>query len=404
MSRQPEESWVRSWSKENGLGIEWELGVVDVDHLGLVEGGGTDLIDAVRRIDTTAEGWLHDELYSHTVECVTPPSGTVRDAVDFLGDRVRLLRSVAARQHRRLFSAGSHPFSKAQDYSLTEDSRREARVARIGRGPNDMQIWSVHIHVGVTSPEAAVAAMRELHAHTPYFMAFTGSSPFWEGEDTGLLASRPAVYVGRPFRGPAPLFESWEQYQKTAQSLQLAKRISHPKDLHWEVRITPHGTVELRVCDGLASLKEIGAVAALAQCLVARAEENVRQGKPLTEVDEVMFDGNRRMAMRYGMGARFVTPDGDMRRLRERLPGLVEDLKPFAERLGCAEELAHCCEMSAQYTADERSAPAGARQRTAAVQGRSLQAAVRQSAGELDRSLLQHRSLAAASMEHPGVA
>ena len=83
MEPQESEPWVKRWSPENRLGVEWELGMIGDDYA-LVEQGGTRVIEEIRASDPDSETWLHDELFSHTVEVVTPPCDTVADAVAFL--------------------------------------------------------------------------------------------------------------------------------------------------------------------------------------------------------------------------------------------------------------------------------------------------------------------------------
>ena len=53
------------------------------------------------------------------------------------------------------------------------------------------------------------------------------------------------------------------------------------KEVWWDIRPHPDfGTVELRICDGLPTLHEVGMVAALTQCLVDSFDREIDRGLP----------------------------------------------------------------------------------------------------------------------------
>jgi carboxylate-amine ligase len=113
------------------------------------------------------------------------------------------------------------------------------------------------------------------------------------------------------------------------------------REVWWDIRPHPDfGTVELRVCDGLPSLQEIGAVAALAQCLVEQFDTQLDRGYTLPTPASWILRENKWRAARYGLDANIVVDEqGTVRPVRRALLDLVEDLMPTAKRLGCAAEL-----------------------------------------------------------------
>src|SRR4028118_1519455 len=65
------------------------------------------------------------------------------------------------------------------------------------------------------------------------------------------------------------------------ETLISTKSIDSVREVWWDVRPHPDfGTVELRICDGLPTLDEIGAVAARSQCRAARAASPPAPGAP----------------------------------------------------------------------------------------------------------------------------
>ncbi|COZ95346.1 carboxylate-amine ligase [Mycobacterium tuberculosis] len=45
--------------------------------------------------------------------------------------------------------------------------------------------------------------------------------------------------------------------------------IDHMDEIRWDIRPSPHlGTLEVRICDGVSNLRELGALVALTHCLI----------------------------------------------------------------------------------------------------------------------------------------
>jgi carboxylate-amine ligase len=126
------------------------------------------------------------------------------------------------------------------------------------------------------------------------------------------------------------------------ETLIRAGAIESVREVWWDVRPHPDfGTVELRVCDGLPTLDEIGVVAALAQCLVEQFDTQLDRGYTLPTPAEWVLRENKWRAVRYGLDADVVVDDqGTVRPVRETIAELVEELMPVARRLGCEAELA----------------------------------------------------------------
>jgi carboxylate-amine ligase len=120
-----------------------------------------------------------------------------------------------------------------------------------------------------------------------------------------------------------------------------AGAIESVREVWWDVRPHPDfGTVELRVCDGLPTLDEIGAVAALTQCLVEQFDTQLDRGYTLPTPSEWVVRENKWRAVRYGLDAEIVVDEqGTVAPVRDALAGLVEELLPTARKLGCEAEL-----------------------------------------------------------------
>ena len=119
--------------------------------------------------------------------------------------------------------------------------------------------------------------------------------------------------------------------------------IESVREVWWDIRPHPDfGTVELRICDGLPTLDEIGAVAALAQCLVEQFDTQLDRGYTLPDAGRLGAAGEQ-------VAGRPLRPRRRDRRRREghRPAGAAGDARPGRgpdarrrSRLGCAAELA----------------------------------------------------------------
>jgi carboxylate-amine ligase len=138
------------------------------------------------------------------------------------------------------------------------------------------------------------------------------------------------------------------------ETLIASHAVQSVREVWWDIRPHPgFGTVELRICDGLPTLREVGAVAALSQCLVDQFDTQLDRGYSLPRPTSWLVRENKWRAARYGLDARILIDEsGATRPLREAVTELIDDLSPLAGRLGCSEELAdaaHILETGASY-------------------------------------------------------
>jgi carboxylate-amine ligase len=126
--------------------------------------------------------------------------------------------------------------------------------------------------------------------------------------------------------------------------------IDDVSELRWDIRPSPRlGTLEVRVCDGVPTLHEVAALAALTHCLVVDLGERLAAGEALPRLAPWHVQENKWRAARYGLETIVIVDAGSGGRaggpVRERLvteeiADLLERLAPVARRLGCTEELA----------------------------------------------------------------
>jgi carboxylate-amine ligase len=271
------------------------------------------------------------ELPASQIELNTPPSATVGEAIAALAEG-RHAVAAAAEGLARPAVAGVHPFA-APLGELTAGERYDAILARYGEVARAQLVSALQVHVAVGSAERTLAVYNALRGHLPELAALAANAPFHAGRDTGLASARALIGGLLPRQGVPPAFASWDEYADA-----LAWSVPEPGSWWWEVR--PHltyGTLEVRVCDAQTTLEEAAAVTAYVHALVAwLAGRDDLDAPPTWRIAE-----NRWAALRHGVEATFKDLGSIAERpVRDLLLERVETLKPYAERLGCAEELA----------------------------------------------------------------
>ena len=324
-------------SPTSSLGVEWELQLVDRESRQLTSG-------AAEILGELSGGGSHPsakpELLQSTVEVITGICGTVSEAVTDLSATVAQLVPLAEQRGLGLACSGTHPFTDWNTQQISDDPRYRKLVQDMQWLARRMQIFGVHVHVGVRSGDKAIAIVNALSAYIPHLLALSASSPYWKGNDTGLASARSKVFEGLPTAGLPHSLDDWSQFERYMATLIKTQTISSIKEVWWDVRPHPDfGTVELRIADGLPTIAEVAMVAALSQCLVDVLDRELDKGYVLPRPRRWVVQENKWRAARYGLDASIIVGEDDVQPVRDALRELVQDLRPTAERLGCAGEL-----------------------------------------------------------------
>ncbi|HEX2700848.1 MAG TPA: glutamate--cysteine ligase [Acidimicrobiales bacterium] len=358
-------------SETTSLGVEMELELVDAETREL-RSAASEILDVlgVAHGDGGHPKAKH-ELLESTIEIITGVCATVAEARADLAATLAELRVETDRRNIEILCSGTHPFSRWEDQQVSPDARYHQLVEEMQWMARRLQIFGIHVHVGVRTAEKAIAIANALSSYIPHFLGLSASSPFWMGRDTGLASARSKVFEGLPTAGLPYQLSGWAEFERFMTTLISAKAISSIREVWWDIRPHPNfGTVELRICDGLPTLREVASVAAMSHCLVEWMSGVYDRDGQLPVHRGWIIRDNKWRAARYGVDADIIVDDdGRLVPLRLAIADLVDQLSPLAERLGCAAELEHALVMA------ER--PSYVRQReAAAAAGGSLVAVV----------------------------
>ncbi|HEY8319149.1 MAG TPA: glutamate--cysteine ligase [Amnibacterium sp.] len=327
-------------SERSTLGLEWELALVD-QQTGDLVGAAPELLAAVARDHEHLAPHITSELLTNTVEVVSGVNRTVSAGVADLTRTIEAVTEAAEARGFEVICSGTHPFAHWSEQQVTAKERYATLIDRTQIWGRQLLIWGVHMHVGIDHPDKALPILDALLTYYPHFQALSASSPFSNGEATGYASSRAMLFQQLPTAGLPPKLTKWSEYEALVDDLVHVGVIDSWDEIRWDIRPSPKwGTVEVRACDGLPTTLEVGALAALVQCLVDDFSQRLDDGETLPTMQPWFTRENKWRAARYGMDAIvIVNAAGDERHVEDDTRDLITRLEPVADRLGCVTEL-----------------------------------------------------------------
>ncbi|MGH1418268.1 MAG: carboxylate-amine ligase [Hyphomicrobiaceae bacterium] len=321
------------------FGIEEEYHLVDLETRALAS-SPTELMDACKSVlgDQVSPEFFRSQIEIGTRVCRSFSEGR---------DELSRLRTTIAREANKLglapIAASTHPFAPKSALQTTPKERYQ-ELARdfVGIGRR-LAICGMHTHVAIEDPELRIDLMNQVRYFLPHLLMFSTSSPFWEGDDTGMKSYRLAVFHGLPRTGLPQRFESFGAYQRTVDVLIKGGVIGDASKIWWDLRPSSRfPTLEQRVTDVATKIDDAMAIAALYICLLRMLYRLRRSNQSWRTYPAFLIAENLWRAQRYGVDDKlFDLGTGTLvpfKSLAEELIGLVSE---DADALGCRAEINH---------------------------------------------------------------
>lgn len=327
-------------SARSSVGMEWELMLADTATGDLIP-RAPDLLAALEERSSLERYTVTGELLTNTVEVTSGIGDTVAAAVDDIADAIAEVRTYTDPHGIDLLCAGSHPFAQWYDQSVTDKTRYHKLIERTQWWGRNMMIWGIHIHVGVDDVNKVFPIINALAVYLPHLQALSASSPFWAGERTGYASNRALVFQQLPTAGlPWPL-QNWSEFEGYLDDMVGTGVMEDATEVRWDIRPAPRwGTIEVRACDGMSTLPELAALAALVQVLVEHFSRRLDEGLPLETIQPWFIRENKWRAARYGLDARVIVDHlGTQRPVTDHLRETLAEIGGIADDLKCAREL-----------------------------------------------------------------
>jgi carboxylate-amine ligase len=336
-----------SRSAQSTLGVEWEVALVD-RRTGATRPAAEEVFEAIEAADpelADPEGQtphIAREFLANTVEMVTGVATRVSEATDQLQHLTDRLRAYTDPLGIDLFSAGTHPLAEWRTEQVSAKERYQKVLDRTQYWGHQMLMYGIHVHVGIDARDKALPVVNQLVNYYPHLLALSANSPYWGGHDTGYASQRAMIFQQIPTAGLPFGFEQWHEFEDYTRDLLQTGVIDEASENRWDIRpVAKYGTVEMRVCDGVSTLEEIGALTALTQCLVEETSRRVEAGERIPLMPRWHAEENKWRAARYGIEAIIIQDARNNERLvTDDTIDLLNRLEPIAGQLGCSEELA----------------------------------------------------------------
>jgi glutamate---cysteine ligase / carboxylate-amine ligase len=320
------------------VGIEEEYLLVDLDTRDVNENPPARLLQMCTE---RGAGHINPEFLRSQLEVSTRVCHSVSEARADLARLRAIIVEVAAGYGLAPIAASTHPFARATRQMPTEKEQFFALAREMQAAARRLMVCGMHVHVGIDDDDLRVDLMNQLSYFVPHLVALSCSSPFWEGERTGLMSFRLNLFSSLPRTGLPERFSSYSELRRHLDMLTRTGVIENSTKMWWDIRPNPrHPTVEMRVMDCCTSIDDSVCLAALVLCL-SRMLYRLRSGNQSWRwYKNVLIAENRWRAMRYSFDEQLLDfARGELVPFSQVADELLELVREDAEQLGCVREV-----------------------------------------------------------------
>ncbi|WP_170751040.1 carboxylate-amine ligase [Ruegeria lacuscaerulensis] len=338
--------------QEYTLGIEEEYLLVNRDTFELAEAPEA-LMEACQ---ADFQGQVSPEFLQCQIEVGTRPHATIAGAREDLKRLRSCVAKRAADYNLAPVAVSCHPFADWKKQSHTRKDRYDALHHALGGVARRMLICGMHVHIGIDDPALRADLMPQLSYFLPHLLALSTSSPYWNGEDTGLSSYRLTVFDNLPRTGLPPTLASWADYERTTGILVELGVIEDTSKIWWDLRPSHRfPTLETRIMDVQPRLEHALSLAAMVQALTRMLCRLKARNLRWRNYDQFLIGENRWRAQRYGVGEGMIDfGDRSIKPMPELMGELMGLLAEDTEALGTMTELARLQQIAQNGTSATR--------------------------------------------------
>ena len=325
---------------EFSVGIEEEYLLVDKSTRDLCNDPPDNMVEECAAL---CGGQVTPEFLRSQIEVGTRPCRTIAEARADLASLRRAVIQVAGHYDLAPIAASTHPFGSWHEQLPTPKERYNILEHDMQAAARRLLICGMHVHVGIADDELRIDLMNQFNYFLPHLLALSCSSPFWEGEDTGLLCYRLTVFDALVRTGLPEQFSSYGEYQRHVNILRTAGVVEDASKIWWDLRPSArYPTLETRIMDVCTDLDDAACLAALTVCLMRMLYRLRKDNQRWRAYSRMLVSENRWRAMRYGPDEGLIDfGRGEIVPFAALLDELLELVEEDAAALDCAAEVAH---------------------------------------------------------------
>ena len=319
------------------LGIEEEYLVVDASSLDLVEAPDELMNACVKQLGSQ----VSPEFLRCQIEVGTRVCKNIGEARKDLSHLRRTIKALCNEYGLEPIAVSTHPSANWQAQKFTDKERYRTLEKDLAGVARRMLICGMHVHVGIEDNDLRIDLMNQFSYFLPHLLALSTSSPFWEGQVTGLQSYRLTVFDNLPRTGIPAQFDSYSEFQRAVQTIVDTKSIEDASKIWWDLRPSVRfPTLESRICDVAPRLEDALTLAAITQCLMRMLYMLRRENQRWRQYDRFLIEENRWRAQRYGLSEGLIDFGiGQIVAFDQLVEELIDLVMPHAEVFGCVDEV-----------------------------------------------------------------
>jgi carboxylate-amine ligase len=335
------------------VGVEEEYLLVDKETRDLVVDPPASIMDDCQKV---LQRQVSPEFMKAQIEIGTKVCNSIDEVRTDLARLRSVIVDVTGKHGLAPIAASTHPYARWLDQKHTERERYETLSSEMQAAARRLLICGMHVHVGIEDDELRIDLMNQFSYFLPHLLALSCSSPFWEGEDTGLKSYRLTVFDALPRTGLPEHFASWAEYRRHVDVLIHAGLIKDATKIWWDMRPSDrYPTLEVRVADVCTRLDDAVCIASLVVCALRMLYRLRCENRRWRIYTRMLLMENRWRAMRYSfdeglidLAKGIIVPHSEL--VDEMLGIIRED----AEELGCLKDVEHARKILADGTSAHR--------------------------------------------------
>ncbi|MEP7247451.1 MAG: carboxylate-amine ligase, partial [Gammaproteobacteria bacterium] len=302
------------------------------------------------------EGQIAPEFLRSQIEVSTRVCRSMEEARADLARLRGIIVEVSGRHGLAPIAASTHPFARAKVQKHTDKDHYSGMAQEMQSVGRRLLIGGMHVHVGIDNDDLRIDLMNQLSYFLPHLLALSCSSPFWEGEQTGLKSFRMTVFNSLPRTGLPERFESYSEFRRHLDTLIRNGLIEDTTKIWWDLRPSSrYPTLETRIMDCCTSIDDSVCLAALTVSLLRMLYRLRRANQSWRRYPNVLIAENRWRAMRYSFDEKFLDlAKGEMVAFPELLEEIIALVHEDSQALNCSREVAHARKIVARGTSAHR--------------------------------------------------
>jgi carboxylate-amine ligase len=335
------------------IGIEEEYLLVDKETRDLCADPPKSIME---ECEERLSGQVSPEFMRAQIEIGTRVCQSVEEAREDLARLRSTIVEVTGQHGLAPVAASTHPWARWLDQKTTERERYDTLSAEMQAAARRLLICGMHVHVGIEDDELRIDLMNQFSYFLPHLLSLSCSSPFWDGENTGLKSYRLTVFDALPRTGLPERFASFAEYRRHVGVMINAGLIQDATKIWWDMRPSDrYPTLEMRITDVCTRMDDTITIAALTVCIMRMLYRLRCANRRWRMYAPMLLMENRWRAMRYGSDEGLIDlAKGEIVPTADLIEELIEIITEDAEDLGCLDEVIRAREIVAQGTSAHR--------------------------------------------------